>query len=227
MGAWRCSARQQRALRQNAAEIDGRYGSRRASGSQRARRQAAAECRSRQLQSRNQGRGRLRRRQGEPRRLPRDAGQVARAAAQARRRPARREVVRPDVEEAARQAAGRRRCGSRRHHSQRHRGVRPDAHLGDQAVPQGVGWRDTEAIVFGGGFRSSRIGELAVGRTEVLLKSDDYKIELELIQQPSRRGRPDRRGAPDAVMDAAGPRRHPRRRHRRHEHPRRHRRDAS
>jgi predicted NBD/HSP70 family sugar kinase len=42
-------------------------------------------------------------------------------------------------------------------------------------------WRDTEAIVFGGGFRSSRIGELAVGRTEVLLKSDDYKIELELI----------------------------------------------
>jgi predicted NBD/HSP70 family sugar kinase len=43
-------------------------------------------------------------------------------------------------------------------------------------------WRDTEAIVFGGGFRSSRIGELAVGRTEVLLKSEDYKIELELIQ---------------------------------------------
>ena len=43
-------------------------------------------------------------------------------------------------------------------------------------------WRDTEAIVIGGGFRSSRIGELAVGRTEVLLKSEDYKIELELIQ---------------------------------------------
>ncbi len=42
-------------------------------------------------------------------------------------------------------------------------------------------WRDTEAIVFGGGFRSSRIGELAVGRTEVLLKSGDFKIELELI----------------------------------------------
>ncbi len=42
-------------------------------------------------------------------------------------------------------------------------------------------WRDTEAIVFGGGFRSSRIAELAVGRTEVLLKSADYKIELELI----------------------------------------------
>ena len=43
-------------------------------------------------------------------------------------------------------------------------------------------WKDTEAIVVGGGFRSSRIGELAVGRTEVLLKSDDHKIKLELIQ---------------------------------------------
>jgi predicted NBD/HSP70 family sugar kinase len=43
-------------------------------------------------------------------------------------------------------------------------------------------WRDTEAIVIGGGFRASRVGELAVGRTEVLLKSDDYKIELELIR---------------------------------------------
>lgn len=43
-------------------------------------------------------------------------------------------------------------------------------------------WKDTEAIVIGGGFRAGRIGELAVGRTEVLLKSDDYKIELELIR---------------------------------------------
>lgn len=43
-------------------------------------------------------------------------------------------------------------------------------------------WRDTEAIVIGGGFRDSRVGELAVGRTEVLLKSGDHKIELELIR---------------------------------------------
>jgi predicted NBD/HSP70 family sugar kinase len=43
-------------------------------------------------------------------------------------------------------------------------------------------WRDTEAIVIGGGFRSSRIGELAIGRTEILLKSEDREIELELIQ---------------------------------------------
>lgn len=42
-------------------------------------------------------------------------------------------------------------------------------------------WRDTQAIVVGGGFRDSRVGELAVGRTEVLLKSEDYNIELELI----------------------------------------------
>ena len=50
-------------------------------------------------------------------------------------------------------------------------------------------WKDTEALVIGGGFRSGRIGELAVGRTEVLLKSDDYNIELELI-----RNHPDKAG---------------------------------
>lgn len=43
-------------------------------------------------------------------------------------------------------------------------------------------WRDTEAIVIGGGFRDSRVGELAVGRAEVLLKSGDHKIEIELIR---------------------------------------------
>ena len=45
-------------------------------------------------------------------------------------------------------------------------------------------WRDTQAIVIGGGFRASRVGELAVGRTEVLLKSEDYKLEIELIRNP-------------------------------------------
>ncbi len=43
-------------------------------------------------------------------------------------------------------------------------------------------WRDTEAIVIGGGFRQSRVGELAIGRTEVLLKSGGINIELELIR---------------------------------------------
>lgn len=42
-------------------------------------------------------------------------------------------------------------------------------------------WRDTEAIVIGGGFRQSRVGELAVGRTAVLLKSGGTDIKLELI----------------------------------------------
>lgn len=42
-------------------------------------------------------------------------------------------------------------------------------------------WRDTQAIVIGGGFRESRVGELAIGRTEVLLKAADYPIEIELI----------------------------------------------
>ncbi len=43
-------------------------------------------------------------------------------------------------------------------------------------------WRDTQAIVIGGGFRASRVGELAAGRTEVLLKADEHPIEIELIR---------------------------------------------
>ena len=39
-----------------------------------------------------------------------------------------------------------------------------------------------QCIVVGGGFRDSRVGELALGRTEVLLKSEDHKIEMELIR---------------------------------------------
>lgn len=43
-------------------------------------------------------------------------------------------------------------------------------------------WRETERIVVGGGFRGSRIGELAIGRTSVLLKGDDLNVELALIR---------------------------------------------
>ena len=40
------------------------------------------------------------------------------------------------------------------------------------------GWRDTERIVVGGGFRGSRVGELAIGRTSVILKADKVPIDL-------------------------------------------------
>jgi predicted NBD/HSP70 family sugar kinase len=40
-------------------------------------------------------------------------------------------------------------------------------------------WQDTERIVVGGGFRQSRIGELAIGRTSVLLKAE--KIDVSLV----------------------------------------------
>ena len=50
-------------------------------------------------------------------------------------------------------------------------------------------WRDTERLIIGGGFRASRIGELAVGRASLLLKADEVPIELELI-----RGDPDHAG---------------------------------
>src|SRR5581483_3046911 len=39
-------------------------------------------------------------------------------------------------------------------------------------------WKDTERIVIGGGFRASRVGELVIGRTSVILKADKVDIEL-------------------------------------------------
>jgi hypothetical protein len=43
-------------------------------------------------------------------------------------------------------------------------------------------WKKTERIVVGGGLRESRIGELAIGRTAVILKAGGCKIELQPIQ---------------------------------------------
>ena len=43
-------------------------------------------------------------------------------------------------------------------------------------------WRDTERIVVGGGFRASRVGELAIGRTSVILKADKVPIDLVAIR---------------------------------------------
>ena len=44
-------------------------------------------------------------------------------------------------------------------------------------------WRDTERIVVGGGFRASRIGELAIGRAGVLLKGEyGHKIDFKPIR---------------------------------------------
>src|ERR1700692_2408767 len=39
-------------------------------------------------------------------------------------------------------------------------------------------WADTERIVVGGGFRQSRVGELAIARTDIILKAEGYKIDL-------------------------------------------------
>jgi predicted NBD/HSP70 family sugar kinase len=39
-------------------------------------------------------------------------------------------------------------------------------------------WADTERIVVGGGFRQSRVGELAIARTDIILKSEDFAIDL-------------------------------------------------
>jgi predicted NBD/HSP70 family sugar kinase len=39
-------------------------------------------------------------------------------------------------------------------------------------------WADTERIVVGGGFRQSRVGELAIERTDILLKAEGLKVDL-------------------------------------------------
>ncbi len=60
-------------------------------------------------------------------------------------------------------------------------------------------WKDTEKIVIGGGFRGSRIGELAIGRTTVLLKGEGVKIDLQAIHND-----PDEAGLIGAVHLAPG-----------------------
>jgi predicted NBD/HSP70 family sugar kinase len=39
-------------------------------------------------------------------------------------------------------------------------------------------WADTECIVVGGGFRQSRVGEMAIARTDLLLKAEGIEIDL-------------------------------------------------
>jgi predicted NBD/HSP70 family sugar kinase len=46
-------------------------------------------------------------------------------------------------------------------------------------------WKHTEALVVGGGMRQSRIGELAIGRTSVLLKADGIDLDIKPIRHHS------------------------------------------
>jgi predicted NBD/HSP70 family sugar kinase len=39
-------------------------------------------------------------------------------------------------------------------------------------------WANTERIVVGGGLRDSRLGALAIARTDIMLKSEDFKVDL-------------------------------------------------
>src|SRR3954447_13134899 len=39
-------------------------------------------------------------------------------------------------------------------------------------------WEKTERIVVGSGFRDSRLGELAIARAEIILKAENFKIEM-------------------------------------------------
>ncbi|MEH2530986.1 putative NBD/HSP70 family sugar kinase [Bradyrhizobium sp. AZCC 1588] len=39
-------------------------------------------------------------------------------------------------------------------------------------------WADTERIVVGGGFRQSRVGEIAIARTDLILKGEEFEVDL-------------------------------------------------
>ena len=39
-------------------------------------------------------------------------------------------------------------------------------------------WADTERIVVGGGFRQSRVGELAIARTDIILKAEGFEVDV-------------------------------------------------
>src|SRR5215471_4549428 len=43
-------------------------------------------------------------------------------------------------------------------------------------------WRGTDCIVLGGGFRASRVGELAIARAAILLKEEHVNVELAPIR---------------------------------------------
>ncbi|MGE0372602.1 MAG: ROK family protein [Gammaproteobacteria bacterium] len=43
-------------------------------------------------------------------------------------------------------------------------------------------WQQTERIVVGGGFRGSRVGELAIARADVLLKGGGHAVDLSLVR---------------------------------------------
>jgi predicted NBD/HSP70 family sugar kinase len=56
-------------------------------------------------------------------------------------------------------------------------------------------WKDAERLIVGGGFSGRRVGELAIGRTSVLLKADKIRIDLRPI-----RHRPDEAGLLGALQ---------------------------
>src|SRR5437868_7282761 len=43
-------------------------------------------------------------------------------------------------------------------------------------------WAKTERIVVGGGFRDSRLGELAIARAEIVVKADGFKVDMTPIR---------------------------------------------
>ena len=87
-------------------------------------------------------------------------------------------------------------------------------------------WRGTQCIVVGGGFRAKPRGRARARTHRGAAEVRRSRARDGAHRQSPRRGRPDRRSAPDALLDARRVRRPARCRYRRDEYPRRHRGDA-
>jgi hypothetical protein len=79
------------------------------------------------------------------------------------------------------------------------------------------GWKDTQRIAVGGGFRAGRVGELVIGRSSVILKAEKIEIALTAIHNDPDQAGLIGRGALDSGLDVRGLLRHSGRRYRRHQ----------
>jgi hypothetical protein len=151
----------------------------------RARRVPPARRRSRQLQHRAEGRRRVHRRPGQQRRVPRDHREDPfgdKASDEIPKKDLDALLTKGDAEAAGIVQA------AIEEFSQ-------ELALVIRRYLKTKGWKDTERIVVGGGFRASRVGELVIGRTAVILKAD--KVPLELVPV---RNDPDEAGLIGAVQ---------------------------
>ena len=153
--------------------------------------------------------------------VPRHPGELAQAAAQARRRPVRRHAFRRSQPlQARRGAEGGRPRGGRRD-PERDRGVRAGARARRPALPQGEGLGRHRAHRDGRRLSRQPDRRACDRARQPHPQGGRHQDRHGADPQRPRRGRADRQPASCARVDLQGTRQHPGGRYRRHQHPRR------